>query len=102
MQEARRIKGGTAAGFMGLLTATYGLGQVLGPLLVVAAGLWRRLDPAPPRRRYSWELEEDAADPGDDALEPPRPDEVPVLWQRPEEPRGQVIPFRPRPPRGDA
>lgn len=34
MQEARRIKGGTAAGFMGLLTATYGLGQVLGPLLV--------------------------------------------------------------------
>jgi len=34
MQEARRIKGGTAASFMGLLTATYGLGQVLGPLLV--------------------------------------------------------------------
>jgi predicted MFS family arabinose efflux permease len=34
MQEARRLRGGTAAGFMGLLTATYGLGQVLGPLLV--------------------------------------------------------------------
>ena len=34
MQEARRIRGGTAAAFMGLLTATYGLGQVLGPLLV--------------------------------------------------------------------
>lgn len=34
MQEARRVKGGTAASFMGLLTATYGLGQVLGPLLV--------------------------------------------------------------------
>lgn len=34
MQEARRLKPGTASGFMGLLTATYGLGQVLGPLLV--------------------------------------------------------------------
>ncbi len=34
MQEARRLTGGTASGFMGLLTATYGLGQVLGPLLV--------------------------------------------------------------------
>ena len=34
MQEARRVKGGTASSFMGLLTATYGLGQVLGPLLV--------------------------------------------------------------------
>jgi len=34
MQEARRLSGGTAASFMGLLTATYGLGQVLGPLLV--------------------------------------------------------------------
>ncbi len=34
MQEARRLVGGTAASFMGLLTATYGLGQVLGPLLV--------------------------------------------------------------------
>jgi MFS family permease len=34
MQEARRLRGGTAASFMGLLTATYGLGQVLGPLLV--------------------------------------------------------------------
>lgn len=34
MQEARRIQAGTAASFMGLLTATFGLGQVLGPVLV--------------------------------------------------------------------
>ena len=44
MQEARRVKGGTAASFMGLLTATYGLGQVLGPLLV--AELLRHTTPA--------------------------------------------------------
>ncbi len=44
MQEARRLRGGTAAGFMGLLTATYGLGQVLGPLLV--AQLLKHAEPA--------------------------------------------------------
>jgi MFS family permease len=44
MQEARRLRGGTAASFMGLLTATYGLGQVLGPLLV--AELLRHTDAA--------------------------------------------------------
>ena len=44
MQEARRLRGGTAASFMGLLTATYGLGQVLGPLLV--AQLLRHTDAA--------------------------------------------------------
>ena len=44
MQEARRLQGGTAAAFMGLLTATYGLGQVLGPLLV--AELLRHMDAA--------------------------------------------------------
>jgi MFS family permease len=44
MQEARRLRGGTAAGFMGLLTATYGLGQVLGPLLV--AQLLQHTEPA--------------------------------------------------------
>ncbi|MEI7785128.1 MAG: YbfB/YjiJ family MFS transporter [Betaproteobacteria bacterium] len=44
MQEARRLRGGTAASFMGLLTATYGLGQVLGPLLV--AQLLRYTEPA--------------------------------------------------------
>ena len=44
MQEARRLRGGTAASFMGLLTATYGLGQVLGPVLV--AQLLKHTEPA--------------------------------------------------------
>lgn len=34
MQEVRRLRPHTAASFMGLLTATYGVGQILGPLLV--------------------------------------------------------------------
>ncbi len=67
---------------------------------LVAAGLWFRADPQPPRKRYSWELEEEAAH-GDlerDEFQLPRPREVPVLWQR-EAPRGEVVPFvrRPRP-----
>jgi MFS family permease len=36
MQEVRRLRPHTAASFMGLLTATYGVGQILGPLLVAA------------------------------------------------------------------
>ncbi|MGV8804529.1 MAG: YbfB/YjiJ family MFS transporter [Polaromonas sp.] len=40
MQEARRLRPATAASFMGLLTATYGVGQILGPPLV--AQLLRR------------------------------------------------------------
>ena len=34
MQEVRRLRPATAASFMGLLTATYGVGQILGPPLV--------------------------------------------------------------------
>ena len=34
MQEVRRLRPDTAASFMGLLTATYGIGQFLGPPLV--------------------------------------------------------------------
>ncbi len=34
MQEVRRLRPATAASFMGLLTATYGIGQILGPPLV--------------------------------------------------------------------
>ena len=34
MQEVRRLRPTTAASFMGLLTATYGVGQILGPPLV--------------------------------------------------------------------
>ncbi|ABM36358.1 YbfB/YjiJ family MFS transporter [Polaromonas naphthalenivorans] len=34
MQEARRLRPASAASFMGLLSATYGVGQILGPPLV--------------------------------------------------------------------
>ncbi len=34
MQEVRRLRPATAASFMGLMTATYGIGQILGPPLV--------------------------------------------------------------------
>jgi hypothetical protein len=65
---------------------------------VLAALLFRRSDPLPPRRRYSWEIEEEeaAALAAEHELEPPKPQEVPVLWVRPEEPRGVVLTFRPR------
>jgi len=75
---------------------------------VLAALIWRRRDPPVLRKRYSWEDEEEY-EPLEDALaaetrqmlEPQRPAEVPVLWQRQaaDEPTtgGQVLPFRPRP-----
>lgn len=64
---------------------------------VLAALRWHGLDPLPPRKHYSWEYEDDAEP--DSETELPRPDEVPVLWQRPaEDVRGRVIEFRPRPP----
>jgi membrane associated rhomboid family serine protease len=72
------------------------LGGALGG--VIAALLFRRLDPALPRKRYSWEDEEETIAPLDDELEPPAPREVPVLWQRTqqEEARGVVLKFPPR------
>lgn len=67
---------------------------------LVAAWLFRRSDPVSPRKRYSWELEEEAAAQAAiedrEQLELPRPEEVPVLWQRPSRPRGIVLPFSPR------
>lgn len=72
---------------------------------VVAAVLWRNRDPAPPRKRYSWEDEEDSAEPLFDELqqrergmlEPPPPQNVPVLWHHVPAPRtGVVLAFRPR------
>jgi len=113
----RRDRGSIAAGMIALLF--YG-GSVLtvlphgdgiswqshlgGALAGVLSGwLFRRLDPVPPRKRYSWEDEEPesghAAD--RDSLEPPSPEDVPVLWQRTEDwARGKVLRFpeRPRPP----
>jgi membrane associated rhomboid family serine protease len=49
---------------------------------VVSALLLFRLDPQAPRKRYSWEDEEEPAA-ADDELEPPRPADVPVLWRGP-------------------
>ena len=65
---------------------------------IVAAGLFRRRDPLPPRKRYSWEFEEEldaeAARSERDQFEPVSPQEVPVLWQRPAaEERGVVLRF---------
>lgn len=59
----------------------------------IAALWWRRLDPPPMRAPYSWEVEPEPTEDAQ-ALEPPRPSEVPVLWQRPPESRGNVLPFR--------
>jgi membrane associated rhomboid family serine protease len=66
-----------------------------GALAGVLCGIvWRRADPPPPRQRYSWEDEPERLP--DQTLEPPAPDSVPVLWQRPEvdDERGVVLPFR--------
>jgi membrane associated rhomboid family serine protease len=64
---------------------------------LVAAVLWRRTDPAPPRKPYSWELEEAAAAAAqNDEHELPSPDDVPVIWQRPPPSVGTVLPFRRR------
>ena len=62
---------------------------------IVAAFVWRRADPEPPRRKYSWEEEAEVV-PADPELEPPPPEGVPVLWHRPAPPAGVVLPFRPR------
>jgi hypothetical protein len=67
---------------------------------VVAAWLFRSSDPVAPRKRYSWELEDDTsaqlAIEDREALEPPRPNDVPVLWHRVEESRGSVLRFKSR------
>jgi membrane associated rhomboid family serine protease len=64
----------------------------------VLAALWLRTrDPLPARKPYSWE--EEASSPGiNDEFDLPRPQQVPVLWQRsPEDDEsGRVILFRPR------
>jgi len=72
---------------------------------IVAAWLFRRFDPVAPRKRYSWELEEEqaAADAARaeaerDQFEARLPDDVPVLWTRPapDDGRGKVLEFPPR------
>lgn len=67
---------------------------------LLAALLWRRLDPAPARRRYSWDEDEERAaleHERDDEFALPRPDVVP-LWDgpgahQPEPRRGVVLAF---------
>ncbi len=65
---------------------------------VIAALLFRHADPLAPRKRYSWEDEEDdLLDAiGDDELEPPSPQQVPVLWQPRQDEGEVVVRFRPR------
>ena len=76
------------------------LGGALGGVL--AAWLLRRSDPMPPRRRYSWEIEEEEAERAAQAeretYETGAPRDVPVLWHREEreEERGVVLRFPPR------
>lgn len=66
---------------------------------LLAAVLYRKLDPPPPERRYSWEEEPEEAEdaqarPFDDPLEPPAPIDVTPIWEGPTPPqRGVVLPF---------
>ena len=69
---------------------------------VAAAFLFRRRDPQPPRRKYSWDIEEEqaarearAAAEDRDQFEPGAPREVPVLWHRNDDAAetGVVLPF---------
>lgn len=75
-----------------------------GAVAGVLAAVWlRRVDPMAPRKRYSWDIEEEAARQQvldaaahRDQFEVPSPDDVPVLWHRPEEQHGVVLRFRGR------
>ena len=68
---------------------------------VIAAFLFRRSDPQPPRRKYSWEIEEELAQQQAalerDMYEQRAPQDVPVLWKRDDDgERGRVLSFPPR------
>jgi hypothetical protein len=74
------------------------LGGAVGGAL--AEWLFRRLDPIAPRKRYSWEIEDELAAEAEraerDQFELPSPGDVPVLWERPErddDERGKVLEF---------
>jgi membrane associated rhomboid family serine protease len=71
------------------------LGGALAGML--AAFLFRYKDPALPRKKYSWEIEEEQTAHPDDELELPSPHDVPVLWQRNDrQVRRGVLKFPPR------
>ena len=58
--------------------------HLFGALAGIAAAIALfRFDALPPRKRYSWEDEDEAAQSEDDELEPPSPHDVPVLWDGP-------------------
>jgi membrane associated rhomboid family serine protease len=63
---------------------------------VLSALFWRKLDPAPPRPVYSWdeEVDEESANDDSETLEPPRPQNVPVLWHRADRNESVVLVFR--------
>lgn len=68
---------------------------------LIAAFVWHQRDPQPPRKRYSWEFEEEEAEPqaSDPELDLPRPENIPVLWDGPRAARrggDNVVPLRPR------
>ena len=57
LQEVRRLRPVGASGFIGLLTAAYGLGQIAGPLLVGAL----LQGSGDPRQGFTWALQAAAA-----------------------------------------
>ena len=66
---------------------------------LACAFAFRARDPLAPRKRYSWEIEEEleaeAEREARDQFEPGRPDDVPVIWDRDarDDERGTVIRF---------
>jgi membrane associated rhomboid family serine protease len=68
---------------------------------LIAAFVWHRRDPQPPRKRYSWEIEEEEAErqAADPEFDLPRPENIPVLWDGPHAAHrdsNNVVPLRPR------
>ncbi len=83
---------------MGISWESHLSGAIAG---VLSGLLWRRADPIPPRRRYSWEVEAEAAHAEAveaESLEPARPHDVPVIWRRAPSDEAVILRFRPRPP----
>lgn len=71
---------------------------------ILAALLFRRADPISPRKKYSWEIEEELeaqqrSGGEHETFEPPAPNDVPVIWQHAathDETRSNVLPFQRR------
>lgn len=97
---------GFLPGEPGISFEYHGAGLIAG---IVGAVLYRRLDPAPPVRQYSWEREEEESEStedgrlGVDPLEPEAPTAVKPLWDGPNSgPRGVLLRFPVERRRGDA